>query len=84
MVIRETDYAMDSEFCCTRINKDYVRNLRIKLKLTQKVFASILGVSKKTIEKWEQGRNPVVGPAARLLYLIDTNPEIIKIIYQDQ
>jgi transcriptional regulator with XRE-family HTH domain len=59
-----------------------VRNLRVSLDLTQKVFSRVLGVSKKTIEKWEQGVNPVKGPSARLLYLISENHNLVNDLYR--
>jgi transcriptional regulator with XRE-family HTH domain len=64
-----------------KITSSFVRNLRTDLDLTQKVFGNILGVTKKTIEKWEQGANPIKGPAARLLYLIEDNPILANKLY---
>ena len=49
--------------------------------MNQAVFAEILGVTKKTIEKWEQGKNPVKGCSARLLYALNENPELINMFY---
>ena len=49
--------------------------------MTQNIFASVLGVTKKTIEKWEQGANPVKGCAARLLFLINKDTTIMKELY---
>ena len=63
------------------VNGEFVKNLRYKLNMTQNVFASVLGVTKKTIEKWEQGANPVKGCSARLLYLISKDVKLIKEIY---
>ncbi len=59
------------------VDKKFIKNLRIKLNYTQVVFSSVLGVSVKTIEKWEQG---VVEPrniVKKLLLLIDKKPELI-------
>ena len=63
------------------VNGEFVKNLRNKLNMTQNVFASVLGVTKKTIEKWEQGVNPVKGCSARLLYLISKDVSIVKEFY---
>ncbi|MBR6515717.1 MAG: type II toxin-antitoxin system MqsA family antitoxin [Bacilli bacterium] len=63
------------------VNGEFVKNLRKKLNMTQNLLASVLGVTKKTIEKWEQGVNPIKGCSARLLYLINKNPSIIKEFY---
>lgn len=42
----------------------------------------MLGIKKKTVEKWEQGVNPVNKTASRLLYLINNNPDLVKDFYQ--
>ena len=63
------------------VDANFVKNLRKKLGMSQNVFASVLGVTKKTIEKWEQGVNPVKGCSARLLFLINTDDTLIKQIY---
>ena len=63
------------------VTNKFVKELRQKLNMTQTVFAEILGVTKKTIEKWEQGKNPVKGCSARLLYALNENPELIKMFY---
>lgn len=48
-----------------------IRNIRVKLKLSQSTFAQIIGVSQKTIEAWEVGRNIPNGPSQRMLELLD-------------
>ena len=61
-----------------------IKNIRNKLKLSQNLFAQILGVSKKTVEAWESGKNVPQGPAQRVLFIISKNPIILnelKIIY---
>lgn len=51
---------------------------RKKLDMTQKAFASILGVSKRTVEAWETGKsNP--SPTARILiYLISQDHSLVQ------
>lgn len=44
-----------------------IREVRMKAGMTQTVFASYMGVSKKTVEAWECGRTHPTGPAYRLL-----------------
>lgn len=61
-----------------------MKELRHKLVLSQRMMAKTLGLSEKTIEKWEQGANPVKGAASRLLYLLDKHPELIAELYQFQ
>ena len=46
-----------------------VKSIRRELGISQPAFAKCLGVSKKTVEKWESGDNIPSGPASRLLDL---------------
>lgn len=50
-------------------NKE-IRDIRMKAGMTQSVFASYMGVSKKTVEAWECGRTHPTGPAFRLLDIL--------------
>ena len=63
------------------VDSNYVKNLREKLGMTQTVFATVLGVKKKTVEKWEQGKNHVAKPTALLMYLINNNNDVLKMLY---
>ena len=82
-IFKKSDYYKVSYFDIEEIvDNNFVKELRKKLDMTQNVFASVLGVTKKTVEKWEQGRNPIKGCSARLLYLIDNNIELINEIYK--
>ena len=51
--------------------------IREKLKLSQAAFASLLGVSSRTIQDWEQGRRQPQGPAKSLLRIAENHPEIL-------
>lgn len=66
------------------VNNETLKILRNDLNLSQAKFANIIGVSKKTVEKWEQGANPIQGPTARLIYLIMNDHSIIKRIYSSE
>lgn len=55
-----------------------IKRIRLSVGLSQVVFASSIGVSPKTVEAWERGRNKPEGPSRRLLGLIRDNPEVIK------
>jgi putative transcriptional regulator len=50
--------------------------IRVKLDLSQSAFASLLGVSLRTVQDWEQGRRKPSGPAEALLRIADQHPEI--------
>ncbi|MCC8017759.1 MAG: helix-turn-helix domain-containing protein [Lachnospiraceae bacterium] len=41
------------------VTADEIRAIRKKLNLTQAVFADFLCVSKKTVERWESGKEAV-------------------------
>lgn len=53
-----------------------IKEIRNSLGMTQTVFALFMGVSKKTVEAWESGRNMPDGPARRLLAMVQADPEI--------
>lgn len=52
-----------------------VKVIRTKTGLSQSRFADLLGVSKRTLENWEQGRRHPTGPARTLLKIVDADPE---------
>ena len=49
-----------------------IREIRMKTGMTQSVFASYMGVSKKRVEAWECGRTHPTGPVFRLLDILAT------------
>lgn len=51
-----------------------VRMTREKLRVSQAMFAQLMGVSPKTVEAWESGDNPTSGPVCRLLEDINIDP----------
>ena len=53
---------------------DEIKDIRKSTGLTQVLFAQYLGVSPKTIEAWEAGRNHPEGTACRLLSLTRLDP----------
>lgn len=52
-----------------------VRAIRDGLKLSQGKFAAMLGISKRTLEGWEQGRRQPTGAARRLLEVAARFPD---------
>lgn len=56
-----------------------IRQIRLDTGMTQVLFASYLGVSKKTVEAWECGRNHPDGAASRLLWITKRNPDFPKL-----
>ncbi|MCC5793475.1 MAG: helix-turn-helix domain-containing protein [Chromatiales bacterium] len=51
---------------------------RLNSGLSQAEFATVLGVSKRTLEQWEQGRRKPSGAAQTLLKIAERHPEILR------
>lgn len=51
--------------------------IRMQLDLTREQFAYVIGVSKRTVEGWEQGRRKPSGPALALLRVAARHPESV-------
>jgi len=50
--------------------------IRESLKLSQSAFASLMGVSTRTVQEWEQGRRQPRGPAKSLLRVAERHPDV--------
>ena len=57
--------------------KSEVVRVRLKSGLSQAEFAAALGVSKRTLEQWEQGRREPSGAARTLLRIAERHPEVL-------
>ena len=55
-----------------------VARARKELNLTQSGLAYVMGVSPKTVEAWETGKNEPSGAASRLLYLLDGDHSLLE------
>jgi putative transcriptional regulator len=51
---------------------------RIKTGLSQARFAALMGVSRRTLEQWEQGRREPSGAAKTLIGIAELRPEVLK------
>jgi putative transcriptional regulator len=59
-----------------------VKAIRERLGVPQEKFAMILGVSKRTLENWEQGRRHPTGAARSLLRIVEADPEYaLKVLH---
>ncbi len=54
-----------------------VRHVRDSFQLSQTEFATLLGISVKTLRNWEQGRRKPEGPARVLLQVAVKHPEAV-------
>lgn len=54
-----------------------VKAIRAKLNVTQSVFAQMIGINKRTLENWEQGKRTPQGPAIALLKVAEKNPKLV-------
>jgi len=60
-----------------------VKAIREKMGLTQSRFAMLIGVSKRTLENWEQGRRRPTGPAKALLRALAADPKhVVAALHQ--
>jgi putative transcriptional regulator len=51
---------------------------RHKVGVSQAAFAVLLGVSKRTLQEWEQGRKQPSGAAKTLLQVAVQHPEVLR------
>ncbi len=59
------------------INVPDVAGIREKTGLSQARFATLLGVSVRTLQDWEQGRRAPSGAARTLLMVVNRNPRAL-------
>ena len=55
-----------------------IKKIRNDLGLSQLTFAHVMGVSIKTIEAWESGRNEPQGPAQRMLMILEKDNHFLE------
>ncbi|MBI4962656.1 MAG: helix-turn-helix domain-containing protein [Desulfomonile tiedjei] len=64
--------------------KTDVKAVRSKLGVSQNEFAELLGISRRTLENWEQGRRTPKGPAKVLLKVAEAHPEAVWEVVKKQ
>ncbi len=52
------------------------KEIRARLNLSQSAFASLMGVSVRTVQDWEQSRREPSGPAKSLLRIAEQHPDV--------
>lgn len=55
-----------------------VKAIRKRTGLSQKLFAGYMGVSDKTVEAWESGKNHPSGAASRILNMMEMDEELVS------
>ena len=60
-----------------KMEKPDVKSIRSKLEVSQSEFATMLGISVRTLENWEQRRRTPRGPARVLLQIAEVHPEVV-------
>lgn len=55
-----------------------VQAIRRQTGLSQRLFAGYMGVSEKTVEAWESGRNQPSGAASRILNMMEMDADLTK------
>ena len=76
--VEEMDEIVQGKKAAARVTdfpEPEVKVIREKVGLSQNRFALLIGVSKRTLENWEQGRRHPTGPAKALLRILDADPE---------
>ena len=61
----------------TRVESRPPAVIRHNMKLLQKEFAQLLGISEQTLQNWKQGHRHPTGPAEVLLKIAAKHPDII-------
>lgn len=62
----------------TKIEPTVASIARTKIGLSQSAFATLLGVSVRTLQDWEQGRRAPTGAAQTLLRVAVAHPEALR------
>lgn len=62
----------------TEVSVTAIIEARTRAKLTQVQFAELLGVSKRTLEGWEQGRRTPSKAAMTLIKIAEKHPDVLR------
>jgi putative transcriptional regulator len=61
-----------------RVTMSAVTDARTRAGFSQQEFATLMGVSKRTLQEWEQGRRKPTGAARTLLEVAIKRPEVLR------
>ena len=60
------------------LTPDAIRGIRNRLDVSRAVFAHMIRVPVRTVERWEQGRSSLPGPATALILLAEKYPDTFE------
>jgi len=70
---------LDDHGCVVHVPDEIdVKAIREKISLSQREFARLFGLSKRTLEHWEHGRRVPTGPARAFLTVIAREPDAVR------
>ena len=72
--VKATVHKMSISSIPSTFTPEEIKEIRLNAKMTQSIFASCIGVTKKAVEAWEGGRSKPDGAARRTLGLFKQNP----------
>lgn len=61
-----------------KMSGENIKNIRVRLKMTQKEFAELVNVTSKTVERWESGKTVISGPITVLLKYINEDQMCVE------
>ena len=64
----------------TQIKRAAAADARARVGLSQSQFATLLGVSVRTLQNWEQGRSRPSGAAQTLIRVAMTAPQVLRAV----
>ena len=66
----------------TRVELSSIARTRARAGLSEDEFATLMGVSVRTLQQWEQGRREPMGAAKTLLRVVERHPEVLAEVAQ--
>ena len=64
----------------TQVEVPNAADARARVGLSQSQFATLLGVSVRTLQNWEQGRSQPSGAAQTLIRVAMTAPQVLRVV----
>ena len=75
-IIQSRRDIMDKYITTHGVTGREIRAMRLRLKMTQYEFSAFVGVSNKTVERWESSEDAIEGPVAVLMYILRMYPDV--------